>query len=134
MEKISVEASALERLLTMSPKGSKDIAPLTLRLADTLVELADALDVERRPAARDMRAKAVAAYQTLISEHPAWCALPRSVPGRRRCIDEVRYALGIQLDLLGRRTEACDTLTTLLDASPPSHFRGLACAYLEAGH
>jgi TolA-binding protein len=135
---IVTELQALERLFDTTPRSSPDRPSIALRMAEAYVELASAAardkaaertaqEVRKAQATeRAARARAVKLYQLVANQYPRWCApAAGSVSGDTngdRCVDEVLYFLGYELELAGEIDAARKVYLDLVKRFPESRY------------
>ena len=118
LELMQTEVQDVERLLAQTPKSAARRAPLLRRIAEIYVELARTAQGATRAEASH---KAIAAYEAILTNHQSdygW-------------IDEVRYYLGLEYELVGDFFNAHATQHNLIMTAP--HSQLIPLAYFSIG-
>ncbi len=106
-----VETQQLERLLEVTPPSAPDRGVMLRRLAENYVELSRSLARDGKSGAPEARAKAIACYDRLVREVPAY---PQ--------IDEALYFAGLERELGGDWRSARATYYDLIKRAPNSKY------------
>jgi hypothetical protein len=112
---LDTEMSALERLLAATPQGAADRPALLRRVAETASELGHARERDGTGDPRAARARAIAAYETLLRDYPSY-------PQR----DEADYYLGLERERAGDLRNARRAYYELIANTPQSRYVPLA--------